>query len=248
VPVHIKSAFYEQEKFMAGQTSLRNIELALLGEVNNKDIIHLQCHFGQDSISLARMGANVLGVDFSDKAIEVARELNAELKLNANFICCDVHDTLSYVDQKYDIVFASYGVIGWLPDLKKWAQVISSLLKPGGRFVFVEFHPVVWMLDESFNGVKYHYFNKEVIIESTEGTYAEKKSEIQNKSISWNHSFGEIIQNLIDAGLQIKQFQEFDYSPYTCFDRLVQIEENKFQVDGLEGKIPMVYALEAIKP
>ena len=143
VASHVASDFYDMPAFLDGKNVLKPIELDLLGDINSESILHLQCHFGQDSLCLARMGAQVVGIDLSPKAIQKAQELNEELGLNAQFTCCDVYETRQYVSQKFDTVFTSFGTIGWLPDLDKWAKVIADSLKPGGRLIFVEFHPVV---------------------------------------------------------------------------------------------------------
>lgn len=146
--LHVTSAFYDVPGFINGASSLKDIELQLLGDVTGKTILHLQCHFGQDTLSLARLGATVTGIDLSDKAIEAARELAQKVQQDATFICCDLYDLPNYLDEQFDIVFTTYGTIGWLPDLDKWAKIVSRYLKPGGQFVFVEFHPVAWMFDD----------------------------------------------------------------------------------------------------
>ena len=148
--VHIDSDFYDMPAFMGGETSLKSLELGLLGDVKGKRILHLQCHFGQDSLSLARMGASVVGVDLSDAAIEKARELAAELQLDATFVNCDIYSLKEHLQGEFDLVFTSYGTIGWLPDLNRWAAIVEHYLKPGGSFVMVDFHPVVWMFDNHF--------------------------------------------------------------------------------------------------
>lgn len=247
VGIHVDSEFYDQQSFIAGKSSLKRPELELLGDITGKKILHLQCHFGQDTMSLSRMGGHATGIDFSEKAIEIANETAKSLGLDTSFVCCDVYNTPAFIDQQFDIVFTSYGTIGWLPDLQKWADVIHKMLKPGGKLIFVEFHPFVFTLDEEFNFVKYFYFNKEEIIETEEGTYAEKNAHISNKSISWNHPISEVLQNLIDAGLTISRFEEYDYSPYACFSKLVIQGEDEYRVEGLEGKLPMVYAIVAHK-
>ncbi len=117
--VHVASDFYDNDNFLKGKSTLNSIELNLLGDLKDKKILHLQCHFGQDSLSLSRMGAKVTGVDLSNKAIEKAEELNQLLNLNAKFICCNIYDLPNYLNEKFDIVFTSYGTIGWLPDLSK---------------------------------------------------------------------------------------------------------------------------------
>lgn len=163
---HINSEFYDMPGFLNGNNSLKEIELNILGNVKGKSILHLQCHFGQDSLSLARMGAKVTGIDFSDKAIEKARELNSQLNLDAQFICCDIYDLPNQLNKQFDIVFTSYGTIGCkLPDLDRWAEVVSQFLKPNGQFVMADFHPVVWMMDNEFQKIQYNYFNVEEIVE-----------------------------------------------------------------------------------
>ncbi|MGV3697396.1 class I SAM-dependent methyltransferase [Flavobacterium sp.] len=247
VDVHIGSDFYENELFLKGKSTLKDIELELLGDLSGKSVLHLQCHFGQDTISFARLGAKATGVDLSDKAIERAKEFNTQLGLDAEFVCCDIYDTPNHIDEKFDIVFTSYGTIGWLPDLDQWAKVVSHFLKPGGKFVMADFHPVVWMYDNDFKEVFYHYFNVEPIFEEETGTYADKQAEIENKTISWNHPISEILNALIQSGLELDQFNEFDYSPYNCFNKTEEFEPGKFRLAPFGNKIPMVYSILATK-
>lgn len=245
--VHVNSEFYNNETFLKGKNSLNEIELNLLGNVRGKSILHLQCHFGQDSISLARLGAKVTAVDFSEKAIETAIALNKKSGTDCKFICSDVYSLATVLDQKFDIIFTSYGVIGWLPDMQKWANLIASFLKPGGVFVIAEFHPSVWMFDNDFKYVQYSYFKSEPIIETEEGTYADKDSKINTTSITWNHSLSEVMSSLLNSGLRIDSFNEFDYSPYNCLNNMVEVSENHFMIRGMENKLPLVYALRALK-
>jgi SAM-dependent methyltransferase len=242
---HLHSAFYDVEGFLKGRSSLKDIELALLGDIAGKTLLHLQCHFGQDSLSLSRMGAKVTGVDFSGEAIRAARDLNDKLQLDATFICADIYDLPNLLDEQYDIVFSSYGTIGWLPDMQRWAQVVARCLKPGGAFIFVEFHPVVWMFSSDFKRVEYSYFNKEAIVETLNGTYADRSADISMQEIGWNHDFAEVLQSLIDAGLLVRSFREYDYSPHNCFDNMIETEPGKFCIKDLQGKLPMVYSLVA---
>ena len=183
VDVHIASEFYNMEAFLNGKSTLNNIELELLGNIKGKKILHLQCHFGQDTISLSRLGAEVTGVDLSDKAIESAKQIAKQTKSNTTFICCDIYDLPNYLDKQFDIVFASYGTIGWLPDLDKWAKVVSHFLKPDGKFVMADFHPVVWMFNDNFEKISYRYFNSGAIVETEIGTYADKNSEITQEYV-----------------------------------------------------------------
>jgi SAM-dependent methyltransferase len=244
---HIESDFYDVKGFLEGKNSLTEIELALLGEVKDKSILHLQCHFGQDTLSLARMGARVTGVDLSDKAIEKAKDLTAQMNLNAEFICCDIYDLPDLLNRQFDIVYTSFGTIGWLPDVDRWAAVISHFLKPNGRFVFAEFHPVVWMFDNNFTKVGYDYFNTGPIIESESGTYADKSAPINTEYVGWNHPLGEVITSLLKQDLTITGFKEYDYSPHNCFNGTEEFAPGKFRIKHLEKSIPMVYSIIAEK-
>jgi len=245
--VHKDSSFYDVSSFLQGKSSLNEIELRELGDVRGKKILHLQCHFGMDSLSLARMDAEVTAIDLSDTAIEEAQKLSDRLSLDAKFICCNVYDLKEYLNEPFDIVFTSYGVIGWLPDLNKWAEIISYFLKPGGFFYMAEFHPVVWMLDEEFKEVKYYYHNQEIIETDTQGTYTDRNAAIQGKEYSWNHSISEVLNALLGRQLQLEFFNEYSYSPYACFKNLVQGSDGNWKVIGMENKIPMVYSVKAKK-
>lgn len=247
VIAHLNSDFYDMQGFMGGKSSLNSIELKLLGNIKGKSILHLQCHFGQDSISLQRLGAQVTGVDLSDKAIENAKKIAFETQSKATFICSDIYDLPNHLDEKFDLVFTSYGTIGWLPDLGKWAKVVASFLKPQGQFVFVEFHPVVWMFDDSFKNIAYRYFNSGAIIESETGTYADKSDHIVHENVTWNHSLSEVVNSLIQQKLEINSLDEFDYSPYNCFQNTIEFEQSKYRITHLDNKIPMVYAIVATK-
>jgi 2-polyprenyl-3-methyl-5-hydroxy-6-metoxy-1,4-benzoquinol methylase len=257
--VHYESSFYDKSAFAKAvnssrdsktisKDSLNSYETQALGDVKGKSLLHLQCHFGQDSLSWASRGAQVTGVDISDKAIELARKLSAEYQLPANFLCCNVLDTSKFVSETFDIIFTSYGVIGWLPDLKPWAQMIADRLKSGGVFYMVEFHPIAWMYDyiDGSPVLKYHYHQEAAIYEEYAGTYADQHADITSKEYTWNHSLSEVIQSLIDAGLQINNFAEHDGSPYNIFPDM------ELQPNGLfylkEQKYPLIFEIMAQKP
>ena len=247
VQIHYQSEFYNVKAFIEGNCSLNPIELDLLGDVRGKKILHLQCHFGQDSISLARKGAIVTGVDFSTVAIEKAKELSIETNVDVNFICSNIYDVNKHIDEDFDIVFTSYGTICWLPDLSAWANIISDFLKPEGQFVFADFHPVVWMFDDKFKHIKYCYFKSDPVIEIEEGTYAEKNADINHKNITWNHGISEVLNSLIAAGIEIREVKEYDYSPYNCFNETIEVGSSQYRIEHLKNKIPMVYSVLGIK-
>lgn len=247
VEPHLKSDFYFVDEFLKGRNSLNSIELDLLGDIGGKSILHLQCHFGQDSISLSRLGAKVTGIDLSDKAINTAKDLAMQCFTDTEFICSDVYDLPNVLNEKFDIVFTSYGTIGWLPDLDKWAQVIDSFLKPNGKFVMAEFHPVVWMFDDDFTKVTYNYFNEKPIVETYEGTYADPSANIVQEYVMWNHSLAEVVQNLIKNNITIEAFKELDWSPYPCFKHTEEFEKGKWRIPQFGNKIPLVFGLTAQK-
>jgi SAM-dependent methyltransferase len=245
--VHVKSRFYDVENFKKGRSSLNFPEIEALGDVKDKSILHLQCHFGLDSLSFARMGAKVTGVDFSEKAIETAGSLNNELGLNAEFICTNIYDLKNVLDKKFDIVFTSYGVTCWLYDLNKWAEVISYFLKDDGMFYLVEFHPIVSMFDEKFEKLKYSYFNFAPIIEEQKGTYTDGGGDIVHLVYEWSHPVSEVISSLIKNNMKIVSFEEYPFSVYNCFKKMVKREHGYWEIEGLEDKIPMMFSVKAVK-
>jgi len=244
--VHIHSEFYNNEKFMAnyanGFTTLSEIELALLGDLSGKKVMHLQCHFGQDTLSLAQLGAEVTGLDFSDAAIAFARKMADDLNVPATFIEADVYNIPEELFGQFDMVFTSYGTIGWLPVIDKWAESVHKLLKPNGKLVFVEFHPVIWMFDNELEKVVYPYHCTDPIVENEQGTYAETESDINLTSIGWNHSLSEVIGALLKY-LPLIDFKEYIYSPYPIFSDSAEVTPGKFQPLKHGGKLPLVYSL-----
>lgn len=241
--INFASDFYDVPSFLKGKNSLNSIELDLLGDVQGKSILHLQCHFGMDTLSLARMGASVTGIDLSDESIKHANQLKNQLGLDARFINCNLYDLPAQLDEQFDLVFTSYGTIGWLPDINKWASIVSKFLKPDGAFVFAEFHPLVWMMDDNFDHIHYRYFNDAPIIETTDGTYADREADVKVQFAGWNHGLAEVLQALINEHIHIEKITEFDYSPYDCFNGTIEIEKGKYRIEKLGNKIPMVYSL-----
>ncbi|MEM1001240.1 MAG: class I SAM-dependent methyltransferase, partial [Bacteroidota bacterium] len=234
--------------FKAGESSLNTYELEALGNVQGRSLLHLQCHFGQDTLSWARMGAKCTGIDLSDKGISLAQSLNKELGLDAQFVRCNVLETSKHIQEQFDFVFTSYGVIGWLPDLKPWAQMIFDRLKTGGTFYIVEFHSILWMFDYQTNPpeLKYHYSQEEVIYEEYLGTYADKDSKMMSKEYGWNHGIGKVISSLAEAGLKIEFLNEHDESPYNVFPNLVKSESGMFVMQ--DQLFPLIFEIKATKP
>jgi len=244
--LHYNSEFYDKSAFAKAKNSLNHYEQDALGDVTGKNLLHLQCHFGQDSLSWAHKGAQVTGVDISDTAIELARKLSKELEIPARFVCCNVLETSDQIEEKFDIVFTSYGTIGWLPDLKPWAQMIAQRLKPGGRFYMVEFHPIAWMFDYLTMPatMRYHYAQQEAIHEEYQGSYASPDATIKSEEYGWNHSLSEVLQSLIDAGLHIENIAEHDGSPYNIFPEM----EKRDGLFYLENQLyPTIFEIMVVK-
>ncbi|MDX1349779.1 MAG: class I SAM-dependent methyltransferase [Putridiphycobacter sp.] len=245
--VHVDSDFYDNATFLKTKQSLNDIELAILGDLSGKKVLHLQCHFGQDSISLAQLGAKVTGVDFSPKAIEKAKQLAIETETEVEFICADIYDLPNHLNQSYDLVFSSYGTIGWMPDINKWAGIVSHFLKSNGQLLLVEFHPAVWMYDNDFKGIEYGYFNSKPIVEVEQGTYTDSNAPIETTMVTWNHPLSDVVNAAIANNLSIDLLNEYNYSPYDCFAGTKKIGEKQFIVEKLGEQFPLVYALKCTK-
>ncbi len=246
VPAHLKSDFYEHPQFLAGKSSLTEIERDALGDVSGKKMLHLQCHFGQDSLSWARKGAKVTGIDFSEEAIKVARKTNRDLGMNARFVLSNVYDLPKNLKGKFDIVFSTYGTIVWLPDLEKWAAIVRQFLKKGGVFYLAEFHPTLYLFNFENYQVEYNYFNQpEPYAETIEGTYADRYADLKGTEYFWNHPLDEVIMALRNAGLSLEEFKEYDFSPYNCFSNLVEREPGRYVWGTKFGvRLPHIYSLK----
>jgi len=247
---HVESKFYDVASFKQGATTLQAIELAELPSLKGKKLLHLQCHFGMDSISLARKGADVTAIDLSSESIEEAKKLSKELDVDVNFIECNVLEIDQVLDgQEYDVIFTSYGVLCWLPKLDGWAQQIYKHLKPGGMFYIAEFHPVLWIFDENTKSIAYSYFNqkdpyKEVVTE----TYGEQHSQVETTEYFWSHSLNDIFSALINEGLRIDSFKEYDYSPFKCFDTLEERKKGEYMLKINNISMPCIFSMQCSKP
>lgn len=253
VAVHAKGDTYLLESFKAGMSKLKYLEREEVGEVAGKSLLHLQCHFGMDSLSWARLGAKVTGVDFSGKAIELATSLSEELGLDATFVQSDVYDLPQVLAGTFDIVYTSYGVIGWLPDLLPWGKIIAEYLKPGGFFYIAEAHPFIWIFDDTSPDfqVATSYFSREPIGGEEEGTYADRSAKlVHTVTYGWNHTLSEIFTALISAGLRIDFLHEFPFCAWENFPGMVKGEDRFFRMkDSHKGNlIPMTFSLKATKP
>jgi SAM-dependent methyltransferase len=241
VAAHAESRFYDVDGFLSGNSSLREIELAELAPVKGKSLLHLQCHFGLDTLSWAREGAICTGVDISPVAINKAKELASLSNLEVDFICSDVYGYQSQKPTPFDIVFTSYGAVCWLPDLTKWASVIASNLVIGGTFYMVEFHPINDLL------AGYSYFTRPEPDIEEEGTYTENGADVVAKLAVWAHPISSVISALIAAGIQINRVNEFPFSPYNCFEGMEEREPGRYYLSCKGNDVPVVYSLTGQK-
>ncbi|MFW6085042.1 MAG: class I SAM-dependent methyltransferase [Gemmatimonadota bacterium] len=243
--IHESSDFYDVDTFRAGGNTLHSIELELVGDVAGKDLLHLQCHFGLDTLSWARRGARVTGVDFSEPAIALARELAENQGLAAEFVCREVTSLPEEWTDRFDVVFTSYGVLPWLPDLGAWARTIARVLAPNGRFFLVEFHPFATMLDEE-GRIRHPYFRSDVPDRyELQGSYADREAPVEHEAFEWAFSLSDVHTALVGAGLTIRRMREYPFSPFGCYDFLEQTGPDRWEVRGSEVDEPLVFALEA---
>lgn len=242
--IHLKTEFYDMDGFRSGKSSLLQFEREALGDVRGKSLLHLQCHFGQDSLSWARLGAKVTGIDFSMEAIQTARALNEELGLDASFVHANIYDLPDHLSGQFDIVFTSYGVLGWLPELEGWARVVRHFLKPGGAFYIIELHPAVMMFEFEDGSLRYPYFNSGTPLKETvSGTYADRSADLVHDAYFWFHSMSEIIGPLLRAGLALQEFEEYDFWAWNCFSDFRERAPGEYVLASVEPPLPHMFSL-----
>lgn len=253
VPLHVASDFYDLDAFRAGKDALRDFERAEVGDVTGRSLLHLQCHIGVDTLSWARHGASrVVGLDFSEPAVEVARDLAAELGFTtdrAAFVASDVYDASEAVpDPSYDIVYTGVGALCWLPDIRRWAETVTALLSPGGFLYLAEFHPLTDILDdETGSRIINDYFTRDAWINELSGTYADlDATTTNNRSVEWQHPLGEVVSALAAAGLRIEFLHEHDVSLFPRFDSF-EVRDGYHRFPADRPRIPLMYSLKASK-
>jgi len=251
--VHETSAFYDVEGFKQGGLSLRPIERDELGDVRGKRLLHLQCHFGLDTLSWARLGATVTGVDFSEKAITLARELAAETGVPATFVHSTIDDLEAVLQGEFDIVFTSYGAIEWLSDLGRWAHTVDHFLKPGGTFYMVEIHPFAQMLDDIDDHPELRFAGPYFPTDRPQrfdirGSYADPDAPVKAVAYSWTHNFAEIINALLGVGLELEYLHEFPCSVAPFSRSMKRAEDGWYYLPGDRRDVPFLYSLKATKP
>ena len=256
VATHLESAFYDVDAFLGGRCPLKPADLALMGDVQGKRLVHLQCHFGMDTLGWARRGALVTGLDFSAEGVRTAERLAMRAGLPARFVRANVYDAVAALGETYDVVFTGVGALCWLPDIRPWAEVVSALLEPGGILVLREVHPVLYTIDEKRTDdllvMRYPYFESgAAFVEDDPGSYADRDATFEaNRSYCWNHGLAETVQALLDAGLVLERLEEHvecDWLPLPNHG-MVRGDHAMWHLPGKEADLPMMYALRARKP
>jgi len=254
---HAASPDYAVGSFAADPAYLSGVvqfDLPLLGDISGRCGVHLQCHIGTDTISLARLGADMTGLDFSPAAIEQARRIAGLAGAGVRFVEADIYQAVTVLGAgAFDLVYTGIGALCWLPDIRRWATVVAGLLRPGGRLFIREGHPMLWSLDETRPGVlavEYPYFERaEPMIFEEEGTYVKTDAVfIHNRTHSWNHGLGEIVTALLAEGMELTGLAEHDSVPWDALPgHMVQIGGGEWRLADRPWRLPHSYTLQAVK-
>jgi len=249
---HVDSDFYDVSGFLAGGDNLTPLVLDAVGDVAGKRLLHLQCHFGMDTLALVRRGAIATGVDFSPKAIETARALAARADLPATFVLSAIEDLPDHLEGTFDVVFTSGGVLCWLEDLTRWAEVIVHFLAPGGIFVIHEGHPFTWIFDNERDDdrlvpdTRWSYFDKKAALWKNEGSYtgATPGAKFEHH-VEWMHALSDILMALVDSGLKLERFEEHPEIGYPCLPFLVEGKNGQWRTPADQPDLPLSFTLVA---
>lgn len=248
-----ESEDYSVKSFLKGRTTLKLYELKEMGDVNGKSLLHLQCHFGLDTLSWAREGAIVTGIDISSEGIRLAKLLAKQAMLQANFIESNLYDLPKVLSEKFDIVYTSIGVLCWLNDLKEWGNIIAYYLKPRGFFYMAESHPFSMIFNNETKDIKdlqvyYNYFHDPKPMEFiADGSYALDDKIEPKKEYEWAHSMSDIINSLIDAGLKIEYLNEYPFTVWKQFPFAERGSDGFFHLKNQKAEIPLLFTLKAVK-
>ena len=250
VPIHVRSDFYDVAGFKAGRCTLLPFEPEELGSVDGKDLAHLQCHFGLDTLSWARRGARVTGLDFSKPAIDAAEALARETGLGGRFVCADVYDAPRELGQQYDILYTGLGALIWLHDIRRWAGVVADLLRPGGTFYIVEMHPFTDVFaDETLDVKNDYFFDPRGTVWEGGGTYADPNAPTEvNRSVEFRHPLSDVIGALLERGLRLELFHEHDHTVFARWPFIERRDGGIYRLPAGMARLPLLYSLRAKKP
>ena len=254
VDIHFGSDDYGVQKYAIDPSHLSHevtFDKEKLLDVGGKRLIHLQCHIGTDTISWARLGAEVTGIDLSEKSITAAQELSRIAATPARFVVSELYDSPTVVPEKFDIVYTGAGAICWLPDIAGWAQVVASFLEPGGRFYMREGHPMMWTIDwkdvDRLSVVDPYFETVEPLAEVEEETYAGEGLVTSPLNYGWNHGMGETLDALLRAGLRIDAVEEYDFCAWQALDQMVEGDDGYWRLPDGRERLPMMWSVLATK-
>jgi SAM-dependent methyltransferase len=255
VPVHAASRTYDLDGLVAGQKRLSDVvafDEPHLGDLTGRDVVHLQCHIGTDTLSLARLGARVTGLDFSPAALAVARDITVRAGLDVTFVESELYGAVDALGAgRFDLVYTGIGALCWLPDVRRWAATVAALLRPGGRLYLREGHPVLWATEElgpdRFE-LRYPYFETAPTRFDEPWTYTDGEQLAAPVTYQWNHGLGEIVQAVLDAGMVLTRLVEHDEVDWPAYPWFVECGNGRFKVPSGEARVPLEYTLEARQP
>jgi SAM-dependent methyltransferase len=258
--IHEHSEFYDLDGFRSGERRpirLADYEIAEIGDVRGLSLLHLQCHFGIDTLSWARLGATVTGADFSQAAVDLATRTASEIGLGdqARFVRSDLFELPNVLDGEFDLVYTSRGVLGWIPDIKRWAQVVAHFVRPGGRFYIAEIHPVANAFENEnvapgqLELVYPYWEHRAPLAFDNVGSYADPDAPVSvPMEFGWDHGLGEIVTALIEAGLRIESLREYPFVGWKL-DFLVEDSEGLWRLpESVRGELPLFFSILASKP
>lgn len=254
VEIHYPSLEYGVDRFATDPTHLSDVvdfDKEKLGDVRGRKLLHLQCHIGTDTVSWARLGAEVTGVDFSEKSIAAAQELSLVAATPARFLVSEIYDSPSVLPEQFDVVYTGAGAICWLPDIEGWARVVASFLEAGGVFYMREGHPMLWALDWEDSealSVKWPYFETvEPVAEIEEETYAGEGVVASPLNYGWNHGIGETLAALLHAGLRLDAIEEYDFCEWQGLPQMVQGEDGRWRLPDRPERLPLMWSVLATR-
>jgi SAM-dependent methyltransferase len=258
VPAHVASADYAVRRFAEDPAFISRVvrfDRLLLGDVTGLRGVHLQCHIGTDTVSLARLGASMTGLDFSGPAVEAARGLAAATGADATFAQGDVYDAPAVLDAgAFDLVYTGVGALCWLPDIRRWARVVAALLRPGGRLFVRDGHPMLFTIedpkDDGLLTVGYPYFEAAgPLVLDVGGTYVETDAVFtHNVTHEWNHGIGEIVTALLDAGMTLTGLAEHDSAPWNALPGLMTKTDGEWRLTDNPARLACSFTIQAVKP